>query len=284
MTMKKRTISITALALLLAVACGLFGSASAAASASGAPVDAAGAKQIALSHAGLTEAQIYTDHFIYFCDGKTTHAYKFVFHTDSNHYVYIISADTGAIKLSQCSGKGVDVSLATTNPPAASAESSTSDANTGSNNTSTSATSYIGADAAISAVLTKAGVTSADVYELEAKLESKNNVTYYKVEIKLFNGIKIKAQINASSGDFISFDTKDKNDIEWQPSGIITAERALQASLTQAGISASDLLKVEVELDDEHGTWIYEVELQTVSGAKYEYEINATTAAIIKIK
>lgn len=281
MNTKRRTISITALALLLALACGLFGSASAATNAGA--VDDARAKQIALTDAGLSEADIHTDHFVYFQNGKSSYAYKFVFHTDNKHYVYIINAQNGDIMLSQCSGKGVDVSLATQNPPPANTDSSTSTGSTSTGSTSTTSTSYVGTSAALSATLKKAGAASADVYEFEVKLHVKNTVNYYKVEIELFNGTEIKAEVNATSSEFISYYTKT-DDANYQPSGIITAESAMSTALTNAGISTTDLRKAESGLDNEHGTWIYEVEFETNSGAKYEYDINASTGAIVKSK
>ena len=61
----------------------------------------------------------------------------------------------------------------------------------------------------------------------------------------------------------------------------IAQEQALNVVYNHAGVAAEDLVKLEMEFDSKGGTMIYEVEFETTT-KKGEYEINATTGAILK--
>ena len=41
---------------------------------------------------------------------------------------------------------------------------------------------------------------------------------------------------------------------------------------------------VKVELDQENGMWVYEVDIITPQGVKYEVEVDINTGAIIKVE
>ena len=57
--------------------------------------------------------------------------------------------------------------------------------------------------------------------------------------------------------------------------------KAKSIALNHAGVSESKAYDMEIELDDEDGTLVYEVEFK-FGGMEYSYEINAATGAIIK--
>ncbi len=63
----------------------------------------------------------------------------------------------------------------------------------------------------------------------------------------------------------------------------IGGERAKEIALEHAGITEADVPYVEIEMDYEHGTMVYEVEFDTAE-YEYEYDINAVTGAIVKDK
>lgn len=57
--------------------------------------------------------------------------------------------------------------------------------------------------------------------------------------------------------------------------------RAKAAALTHAGVSESQAYDMDVELDDEDGRWVYEVEFKA-DGMEYEYVIDAYTSAVLE--
>ena len=56
---------------------------------------------------------------------------------------------------------------------------------------------------------------------------------------------------------------------------------AKAAALTHAGVSESRAYDMDVELDDEDGRWVYEVEFKA-DGMEYEYVIDAYTGAVLE--
>ncbi|MBQ7930695.1 MAG: PepSY domain-containing protein, partial [Clostridia bacterium] len=61
----------------------------------------------------------------------------------------------------------------------------------------------------------------------------------------------------------------------------LTESEVLLTALEHAGVKAEDAYDLSVELDNEHGKAVYEVEFK--SGAyEYEYEIDASTGDVLK--
>ncbi len=67
-----------------------------------------------------------------------------------------------------------------------------------------------------------------------------------------------------------------------QTSGI-TRERALEIALEAAGAKQEDIRDLKIELDDEHGTKVWEVDFD-YGNKEYSYDINYTTGAITKVE
>ena len=65
------------------------------------------------------------------------------------------------------------------------------------------------------------------------------------------------------------------------PTGDIGHAKAKSIALNHAGVSESKAYDMEIELDDEDGTLVYEVEFKS-GNMEYSYEINAATGAILK--
>ena len=57
--------------------------------------------------------------------------------------------------------------------------------------------------------------------------------------------------------------------------------KAKSIALNHAGISENQAYDMEIELDDEDGTLVYEVEFKS-GNMEYSYEINAASGAILK--
>lgn len=58
-------------------------------------------------------------------------------------------------------------------------------------------------------------------------------------------------------------------------------ERALAAALTHAQLSRDDISRLEIELDYEHGSMVYDIEF-ICDGYEYDYDINAATGELLK--
>lgn len=67
------------------------------------------------------------------------------------------------------------------------------------------------------------------------------------------------------------------------PGTLITAGAAKSAALTHAKLTAAQVTFVECKLDWEDGRQIYEIEFYTADGSEYDYEIDACTAAVLKV-
>ena len=65
------------------------------------------------------------------------------------------------------------------------------------------------------------------------------------------------------------------------PAGDIGHAKAKSIALNHAGLSENKAYDMEIELDDEDGRLIYEVEFKS-GNMEYSYEINAASGAILK--
>ncbi len=66
-------------------------------------------------------------------------------------------------------------------------------------------------------------------------------------------------------------------------SGYIGKEAARNAALKHAGLSMNQVYDFEMEMDYVQGVMVYEMEFKS-GGAEYEYDINANTGAVVKVK
>ena len=78
--------------------------------------------------------------------------------------------------------------------------------------------------------------------------------------------------------------TTKPSDQKPDPSGTVQDigyAKAKSIALNHAGVSENKVYDMEIELDDEDGTLVYEVEFKS-GNMEYSYEINAATGAILK--
>ena len=118
--------------------------------------------------------------------------------------------------------------------------------------------------------------------EVDAELDE--SPAQYEVEITGRNGEEIEYKIDAYTGTILESkrETEDKASAA-QPtaSGDIGHAKAKSIALNHAGVSESKAYDMEIELDEEDGMLVYEVEFKS-GGMEYSYEINAATGAIVK--
>ena len=118
--------------------------------------------------------------------------------------------------------------------------------------------------------------------EVDAELDE--SPAQYEVEITGQKGEEIEYKIDAYTGTILESkrETEEKASAA-QPtsSGDIGHAKAKSIALNHAGVSESKAYDMEIELDEEDGMLVYEVEFKS-DGMEYSYEINAATGAIVK--
>lgn len=143
--------------------------------------------------------------------------------------------------------------------------------------------------AAQSAALTHAGVKESDTSYLSCHLEYDDGrvecyevefqagSTQYEYEIGPYDGAVWKAERETRAAVPASGSTTGTSG----SSSLISAEAAKSAALAHAGVNASNVYEFKCELDRDDGVTLYEVEFKS-GGMEYEYEIDATTGAVLK--
>ena len=148
----------------------------------------------------------------------------------------------------------------------------------------------IGTDKAMdiaAAAFGKASTAKMAYSEVDPELDE--SPAHYEVEIKSQTGEEFEYKIDAYTGAILESKREAADGTEVsvvQPSkpaasGDIGYAKAKSIALNHAGVSENKAYDMEIELDDEDGTLVYEVEFK-FGGMEYSYEINAATGAILK--
>ena len=123
----------------------------------------------------------------------------------------------------------------------------------------------------------------------EADPELDESPAHYEVEIRSQSGEEFEYKIDAYTGAILESKREAADGTEVpvvQPSnpaasGDIGHAKAKSIALNHAGVSENKAHDMEIKLDDEDGTLVYEVEFKS-GNMEYSYEINAATGAILK--
>ena len=148
----------------------------------------------------------------------------------------------------------------------------------------------IGTDKAMdiaAAAFGKASTAKMAYSEVDPELDE--SLAHYEVEIRSQSGEEFEYKIDAYTGAILESKREAADGTEVpvvQPSnpaasGDIGHAKAKSIALNHAGVSESKAYDMEIELDDEDGTLVYEVEFKS-GNMEYSYEINAATGAILK--
>ena len=153
----------------------------------------------------------------------------------------------------------------------------------------------IGMDAARTAAEQYAGTTALDSVTVEVDSELDESPAHYEVELHTAWG-EFEYLVDAYTGKVISGQkdllttastpnvTTKPSDQKPDPSGTaqdIGYAKAKSIALNHAGVSENEAYDMDIELDDEDGILVYEVEFKS-GNMEYDYEINAATGAILK--
>ena len=147
----------------------------------------------------------------------------------------------------------------------------------------------IGRDAAAYAAEQYAGTAALDSVTAEVDSELDESPAHYEVELHTAWG-EFEYLVDAYTGKVLS---GQKDLLATAPAGDEAAKptapsggadighaKAKSIALNHAGVSENEAYDMEIELDDEDGTLVYEVEFKS-GGMEYSYEINAATGAIL---
>ena len=149
--------------------------------------------------------------------------------------------------------------------------------------------SYIGESAAKSAAYTHANVVESDVVFVKAKLDWDDGQAIYDVDFYTKN-MKYEYEIDGLTGKILEHENKTKyrgQNYNKKQQYYIKADECIGESSAKsiaynhAAVAESDVVVSKVKLDREDGIWVYEIDFY-VNGAKYEYEVNASTGDILK--
>ena len=149
----------------------------------------------------------------------------------------------------------------------------------------------IGKEAAACAAEQYAGTTALDSVTAEIDSELDESPAHYEVELHTAWG-EFEYLVDAYTGKVLS---GQKDLLATAPVGDATAKpsapsgavqdighaKAKSIALNHAGVSENEAYDMEIELDDEDGTLVYEVEFKS-GNMEYDYEINAASGAILK--
>ena len=148
----------------------------------------------------------------------------------------------------------------------------------------------IGRDAAAYAAEQYAGTAALDSVTAEVDSELDESPAHYEVELHTAWG-EFEYLVDAYTGKVLS---GQKGLLTTAPAGDEAAKptapsggadighaKAKSIALNHAGVSESKAYDMEIELDEEDGMLVYEVEFKS-GGMEYSYEINAATGAIVK--
>ena len=148
----------------------------------------------------------------------------------------------------------------------------------------------IGKDAAAYAAEQYAGTTALDSVTAEVDPELDESPAHYEVELHTAWG-EFEYLVDAYTGKVFSgqkdllaaVSTPNATTKPTAPSdgADIGHAKAKSIALNHAGLSENQAYDMDIELDDEDGTLVYEVEFKS-GGMEYSYEINAATGAILK--
>lgn len=176
----------------------------------------------------------------------------------------------------------------------------------GCNSSQTASASYIGVEAARSAALKDAGETEGDF--TNATLEERDGTVYYDVEFTA-GGAKYEYAVDALTGSIIEAKREGGDDRKEssassaasssqassesstpkaessqassaaESAGLITEEEA--ASIAKEHAQVTDCTLLPVQLDQDDGRQVYDVEFYTADGKEYDYEIDAATGEVL---
>lgn len=216
------------------------------------------AKEIALEHAGVAEAnvtELETD--FDFDDGMYLYEVEFAY--GERDYEYELVASTGKIYSLEID----DFAVIVPEPV-------------------DSSITYISAEQAKEIALNDGGATAENAMFTKVKFDKDNGVHIYEIEFTA-DGTEYEYEINAVSGAII--ESKIDGEKRYPADGAehIGANAAMEIASAHSGVAESEMSKRETKLKIKKGVYVYEIEFETIE-YEYEYLIDAKTGKIIAVE
>ena len=153
----------------------------------------------------------------------------------------------------------------------------------------------IGMDAARTAAEEYAGTTAVDSVTAEVDPELDESPAHYEVELQTawgefeylvdaYTGKVLSGQKDLLAAVSASNETTKPSGQKPAPSGTVQDigyAKAKSIALNHAGVSENQAYDMDIELDDEDGKLVYELEFKS-GNMEYDYEIDAASGAILK--
>ena len=148
----------------------------------------------------------------------------------------------------------------------------------------------IGTDKAMDIAVAAFGKAStAKMAYSEVDPELDESPAHYEVEIRSQSGEEFEYKIDAYTGVILESKREAADGTEVPvvqpsnpaPSGDIGHAKAKSIALNHASVDASTVYDMNIKMDVENGAIVYEVEFKS-GNKEYDYEIDATTGAILK--
>lgn len=222
------------------------------------------------------------DDFTIVIDGKEQ-----TFRTSAGKAIYPLLYDGSTYlplrAIGQIMDKDVSWDNATKTVTMAGESTTVTDADSFSGTTGMTASGVIDIAKAKEIALQDAGLQEKDVTFVTLKTDREDGRQVYEVEFYA-GGTEYDYEIDVQTGAIVSFDKDFEGTLPTgreEAAAGITAERAKEIALRHAGLAESDVRRLKVETDRDHGVTKYEIEFQN-GRMEYEYEINAETGDILK--
>ena len=151
------------------------------------------------------------------------------------------------------------------------------------------AAGIIGEAEAKAKALTHAGLKESQVTFLRAELDRDDGRQVYDVEFYTQEGKEYDYEIDAATGEVLSYDYDAEMAFAAGTSSggtassgkTITQAEAKAKALSHAGLKESQVTFLRAELDRDDGRQVYEVEFYTQDYKEYDYEIDAATGEVL---
>ncbi len=228
-------------------------------------------KQTALKEAGLSAKEAeFTEPSLKSRNGIDY--YQVEFTAEGNTYEYDIDAMTGVILDSDAPPKDSDIPADTENTGLM-GSNVTGNNTDPAGNTSNADAQMLTEEEAKAKALAHAGLTSDQVTFLKSELDFEDGVSVYEVEFFSADQKEYDYEMDAYTGEVISYDYDAEHVMPSASGTMMTAEEAKELALAQVpGAAAGNLFEFEADYEDGHteyeGKIIY-------NGMEYEFEIDA---------
>lgn len=239
------------------------------------------AKEIVFTHANVKAADV-TDVDIELDEENGSIYYDLEFDHENKEYDYRVDALSGNILYDKAEPKEAAPQPADTKP-AEQAPAETKPA-------STTTKKKIGVTKAKNAAFKHANVKASDAWDVEVDLDTENGKLVYEVSFDA-GGYDYDYDIDAYTGKVLNH-KKEKDDdrqaaakatvlVSPTSKKTIGVDAAKSAAFKHAAVKSGKARDLEVELDDEKGSLLYEVSFDA-GGYEYSYDIDAYTGKVVR--